>query len=175
MDTQELLQQRRLKFRNICLYQEGIPVPIKEREGIPVYPKRRVTVRRREKPTLDEKIDKVIPINDKEKPISKKKEGKPILKRGKTSAVALEGEVERLKQQILNATQSSTDALELDLNEMISKLKEEVKREFSKAAKFMGLKDNIVMLRKEFAKARNSKDQPVNLAIKDKMVKLACG
>ncbi|KAG5550409.1 hypothetical protein RHGRI_015385 [Rhododendron griersonianum] len=172
MDTQELLQQRRLKFRNICLYQEGIPVPIKKEEGIPVYPKRRVTVRRREKPTLDEKIEKVIPINDKEKPISKKKEGKPILKRGKTSAVALEGEVERLKQQILNATQSSTDALELDLNEMISKLKEEVKREFSKAAKFMGLKDNIMMLRKEFAKARNSKDQPVNLAIKDKMVKL---
>lgn len=165
MDTQELLQQRRLKFRNICLYQEGIPVPIKKGEGIPVYPKRRVTVRRREKPTLDEKI---------EKPISKKKEGKPILKRGKTSAVALEGEVERLKQQILNATQSSTstDALQLDLNEMISKLKEEVKREFSKAAKFMGLKDNIMMLRKEFAKARNSKDQPVNLAIKDKMVKL---
>lgn len=172
MDTQELLQQRRLKFRNICLYQEGIPVPIKKEEGIPVYPKRRVTVRRREKPTLDEKIEKVIPINDKEKPISKKKEGKPILKRGKTSAVALEGEVERLKQQILNATQSSTDALELDLNEMISKLKEEVKREFSKAAKSMGLKDNIMMLRKEFAKARNSKDQPVNLAIKDKMVKL---
>lgn len=172
MDTQELLQQRRLKFRNICLYQEGIPVPIKKEEGIPVYPKRRVTVRRREKPTLDEKIEKVIPINDKEKPISKKKEGKPILKRGKTSAVALEGEVERLKQQILNATQSSTDALELDLNEMISKLKEEVKREFSKAAKFMGLKDNIMMLRKEFAKARNSKDQPVNLAIKDKMVRL---
>ncbi|KAF7142918.1 hypothetical protein RHSIM_Rhsim05G0205300 [Rhododendron simsii] len=163
MDTQELLQQRRLKFRNICLYQERIPVPIKKEEGISVYPKRRVTVRRREKPTLDEKI---------EKPISKKKEGKPILKRGKTSAVALEGEVERLKQQILNATQSSTDALELDLNEMISKLKEEVKREFSKAAKFMGLKDNIMMLRKEFAKARNSKDQPVNLAIKDKMVKL---
>ncbi|CAL5351373.1 hypothetical protein CsSME_00038698 [Camellia sinensis var. sinensis] len=112
-----------------------------------------------------------IPIDPKRKVNMKMKE-EPIFKPGKTLDLELEGEVEKLKQKILRASESSTESPELGLNEMIDKLKREVDHEFSEAAKAMGLKDRFVMLREEFAKARNSKDQPMNLDLKDKIEKL---
>uniref|UniRef100_A0A5B6YPI9 acetyl-CoA carboxytransferase n=1 Tax=Davidia involucrata TaxID=16924 RepID=A0A5B6YPI9_DAVIN len=110
-----------------------------------------------------------IPIDTKKKVNMKKKE-EPIQK--PTSELELAGEVEKLKQKILRAKESSTEPPELGLNEMIEKLKREVDHEFSEAAKAMGLKDRLAMLQEEFAKARNSKDQLMHPALKDKIEKL---
>ncbi|CAL5389789.1 unnamed protein product [Camellia sinensis] len=112
-----------------------------------------------------------IPADPKKK-INMKKKEEPILNRGKTTNLELENEVEKLKQQIQEAKESTTEHPELGLNEMIEKLKREVDHEFSEAVKAMGLKDRLVMLREEFAKSRNSKDQPMNLALKGKIEKL---
>ncbi|KAL6987728.1 Chromatin assembly factor 1 subunit p50 [Sarracenia purpurea var. burkii] len=112
-----------------------------------------------------------IPV-DPERKVNMKKKEEPIHKPGKTPNLELEGEVEKLKQQILKAQESSTELPELGLDEMISKLKREVDHEFSEAAKALGFKDRLVMLREEFVKARNSKDQPMNPALKDKIEKL---
>ncbi|XAR50867.1 Acetyl-CoA carboxylase [Bertholletia excelsa] len=109
-----------------------------------------------------------IPVDPKKKVNMKKKELKP----GKTADRELESEVEKLKQQILKAKESSSAPPEQGLNEMIEKLKREVDCEFSKAVKSMGLQDQFVKLREEFAKARNSKDQPMNRALMDKYEKL---
>ncbi|THG17358.1 hypothetical protein TEA_018337 [Camellia sinensis var. sinensis] len=112
-----------------------------------------------------------IPADPKKK-INMKKKEEPILNRGKTTNLELENEVEKLKQQIQEAKESTTEHPELGLNEMIEKLKREVDHEFSEAVKAMGLKDRLVMLREEFEKSRNSKDQPMNLALKGKIEKL---
>ncbi|KAL6954332.1 Chromatin assembly factor 1 subunit p50 [Sarracenia purpurea var. burkii] len=112
-----------------------------------------------------------IPV-DPERKVNMKNKEEPIRKPGKTPNLELEGEVEKLKQQILKAQESSTELPELGLDEMISKLKREVDHEFSEAAKALGFKDRLVMLREEFVKARNSKDQPMNPALKDKIEKL---
>lgn len=108
-----------------------------------------------------------IPIDSKRKVNMKKKE-EPVAQRGEE----LEGEIEKLKEQILKAKQSSTKAPELGLNEMIVKLKKEVDIEFSEAVKSVGLKDRLVMLREEFAKARNSQGQIANSGLKEKIEKL---
>ncbi|KAL1817018.1 hypothetical protein DCAR_0521436 [Daucus carota subsp. sativus] len=84
----------------------------------------------------------------------------------------LEGEVEKLKEQILKAKKSSAAPPDSGMNEMIDKLKEEIDYEYSVAAKSLGFKDKIVMLQEEFAKARNSKDQLIQPALLDKMQKL---
>ncbi|KAL6998393.1 Chromatin assembly factor 1 subunit p50 [Sarracenia purpurea var. burkii] len=136
MDTPDLLKHRMLKFRKLGGFQEGIPVD----------PKRKINMKKKEE---------------------------PILKPGKTPDLELEREIEKLKQQISKANgSSSTLPSELGLNEIIEKLKREVDYEFSEAVKAMSLKDRLAMLREEFTKARNSKDQPMNLALKDKIEKL---
>ncbi|KAK1373145.1 Acetyl-CoA carboxytransferase [Heracleum sosnowskyi] len=84
----------------------------------------------------------------------------------------LEGEVEKLKEQILKAKESSAAPPELGMNEMIDKLKNEIDYEYSEAAKSLGLSDKFVKLQEEFAKARNSKDQSIQPALLDKMQKL---
>ncbi|XP_059647144.1 acetyl-coenzyme A carboxylase carboxyl transferase subunit alpha, chloroplastic-like [Cornus florida] len=114
-------------------------------EGIPVDPKKKINMKNKE----------LIDQNP-----------------GKASGLELEGEVEKLKQQILKAKELSTESPELGLNEMLEKLKKEVDHEYSEAAKAMGLKDRLMMLREEFAKARNSKDQLIHPALKNKIEKV---
>ncbi|XP_038882058.1 acetyl-coenzyme A carboxylase carboxyl transferase subunit alpha, chloroplastic [Benincasa hispida] len=110
-----------------------------------------------------------IPIDPKRKVNMKKKE-EPIV--GKTSVQELESKVEKVKQQILKAKESSsTGHSDLDLNKMIEKLKKEVDFEFSAAVKAMGLKDRLATLREEFSKAK-SQDQLIHPALKEKIEKL---
>lgn len=109
-----------------------------------------------------------IPIDPKRKVHMKKKE-EPIV--GKTSVQELESKVEKVKQQILKAKESSIEHSDLDLNKMIEKLKKEVDFEFSAAVKAVGLKDRLAALREEFSKA-NSSDQLIHPALKEKIEKL---
>ncbi|KAF2306349.1 hypothetical protein GH714_016884 [Hevea brasiliensis] len=83
----------------------------------------------------------------------------------------LEGEVEKLKQQISKARESSSKPTELALNGMIEKLKREIDLEFSEAVKSMGYKDRFETLRQEFLKA-NLQDQLMNPILMDKIEKL---
>lgn len=112
-----------------------------------------------------------IPV-DPQKKANMKKRDIPIIQPGKTSALELKNEVEKLKQQILKARESSTEKPVSGLKETIEKLKREVDFEFSEAAKALGFGDKIVVLREEFAKARNSNDQSMNTALKEKIDKL---
>ena len=128
MDTQELLKHRMLKFRKIGGFQEGIPID----------PKRKVNMKKKEEP--------------------------------RTLHLDLEGEVEKVKQQILKAKESSSEPPLLRLNETIEKLKKEVDQEFSEAAKALGFEDKFAALR-EYLKV-NSQDQLVDPAFKSKIDKL---
>ncbi|CAF1700444.1 unnamed protein product [Brassica oleracea var. botrytis] len=68
----------------------------------------------------------------------------------------LEGEVEKLKEQILKAkeTSSSEDQPSSEvLNEMIKKLKSEIDDEYTEAARAMGLEERLTAMRGEFSKA----------------------
>ncbi|PON90145.1 Acetyl-CoA carboxylase, alpha subunit [Trema orientale] len=132
LDTQELLKHRMLKFRKIGGFQEGIPID----------PKRKVNMKKKEEPNL-----------------------------GRTLHVDLEGEVEKVKQQILKAKESSSEPPLLRLNETIEKLKKEIDLEFSEAAKALGFEDKFAALREDFLKA-NSQDQLVDPAFKSKIDKL---
>nr|ADN52610.1 acetyl-CoA carboxylase alpha-CT subunit [Jatropha curcas] len=109
-----------------------------------------------------------IPIDPKRK-INMKKKEEPVA--GKTPVLELEGEVEKLKQQIPKAKESSSKPPELALNEMIEKLKREIDLEFSEAVKAMGFKDRFATLREEFLKA-NSQDQLMHPGLMDKIEKL---
>ncbi|XP_022151490.1 acetyl-coenzyme A carboxylase carboxyl transferase subunit alpha, chloroplastic [Momordica charantia] len=109
-----------------------------------------------------------IPIDPKRK-INMKKKEEPIV--GKTTVQELESKVEKVKQQILKAKESSVEHSDLDLNNMIEKLKKEVDFEFSEAVKAVGLKDRLVTLREEFSKA-NSPEQLIHPALKEKIEKL---
>ncbi|KAL1819057.1 hypothetical protein ACET3Z_013926 [Daucus carota] len=84
----------------------------------------------------------------------------------------LESEVEKLKEQILKAKESSAAPPDLGMSEMIEKLKNEIDYEYSEAAKSLGLSDKFVVLQEEFTKARNSKDQLIPPALLDKMQEL---
>ncbi|KAF8396880.1 hypothetical protein HHK36_018515 [Tetracentron sinense] len=117
-------------------------------EGIPIDPERKVNMKQKEEPIFQK--------------------GEP----GKTPDNDLEDEVEKLKQQILKAKESSTQPPELGLNEMIEKLKREVDYEFYEAVKAMGLEDKFDMLREEFAKARSSQDQLIHPGLKDRIENL---
>lgn len=113
-----------------------------------------------------------IPIDPKKKVNMKKKETE-IIQPGKTPDAELKVEVEKLKQQVLKASESSVKKRPASsLNEMIQKLKREVDYEFSQAAKAMGLEEKIVMVREEFAKARNSNDQRLNSGLQERIDKL---
>lgn len=132
MNTEDLLKQRMLKFRKIGGFQEGMPID----------PKRKVNMKKKEEPVVGQ-------ISDKE----------------------LEGEVEKLKQQILKAKGSSTELSKSGLNEMIAKLKREVDHEFSGAVKALGLNERLEKLREEFSKS-NSGDKIMHPVLMDKIDKL---
>ncbi|XWS55566.1 hypothetical protein CRYUN_Cryun09bG0011200 [Craigia yunnanensis] len=108
-----------------------------------------------------------VPVDPKKKVNMKKKEQTVP----RTSNAELEGEVEKLKQKILKAKDSSTKPPELALKDMIENLKKEVDHEYSEAIKAMGLKDRLEMLREEVSKV-NSRDQLMNPVIMDKIEKL---
>ncbi|XP_028770521.1 acetyl-coenzyme A carboxylase carboxyl transferase subunit alpha, chloroplastic-like isoform X1 [Neltuma alba] len=111
-------------------------------EGIPVDPQRKINMKRKEIP-----VAKKIPDAE------------------------LEGDVEKLKQQILKAQESSAKLPELDLDETIQKLRKQVDREYSEAVKAMGLTDKLAKLREEVSKA-NSEDQLIHPAVKDQIENL---
>ncbi|XVE62010.1 hypothetical protein DITRI_Ditri06bG0084600 [Diplodiscus trichospermus] len=114
------------------------------------------------------KVQEGVPVDPKKKVNMKNKEEQTVRI---TSKAELEGEVEKLKQQILKAKESSAKPPELALKDMIEKLKKEVDHEYSEAIKSMGLKDRLEMLREEVSKV-NSRDQLMNPVIMDKIEKL---
>ncbi|XP_027349340.1 acetyl-coenzyme A carboxylase carboxyl transferase subunit alpha, chloroplastic [Abrus precatorius] len=111
-------------------------------EGIPVDPMRKVNMKKK-----DLSVAKKIPEAE------------------------LEVEVEKLKQQILEAKESSSNPPKLDLDEMIQKLEREVDQEYSEAVKAMGLTDRLSKLQEEVSKA-NADNQFIDPLLKDKIEKL---
>lgn len=109
-----------------------------------------------------------IPVDPKKKKNMKKKD-EPI--NVKTPVLDLEGEVEKVKQQILKAKESSNEPPMLPLTETIEKLRKEVDTEFSEAVKALGLKDRFATLREEFSKV-NAQNQLLHPALKEKLEKL---
>ena len=109
-----------------------------------------------------------IPIDPKKKKNMKPKE-EPV--HVKTPVVDLEGEVEKVKQQILKAKESSNEPPLVSLTETIEKLRKEVDTEFSEAVKALGLKERFATLREEFAKV-NAQNQLLHPALKAKLDKL---
>lgn len=112
-----------------------------------------------------------IPIDPKRKVNMKKKE-EPIVAINKASEVELRDEVEKLKEQILEAAKSSTGSSQVPLKEMIEKLKVELDYEYDEAAKALGMDEKILMVREEIAKARNVNDQLGHPALKVKIDQL---
>ncbi|XP_050381482.1 acetyl-coenzyme A carboxylase carboxyl transferase subunit alpha, chloroplastic [Argentina anserina] len=109
-----------------------------------------------------------IPIDPKKKRNMKLKEEPKAVK---TAVVDLEGEVEKVKLQILEAKKSSDKPALLPLTETIEKLKKEVDNEFSEAVKAIGLKDRFESLQEEFSKV-SSQDQLMHPALKEKIQNL---
>uniref|UniRef100_A0A6M2EUT9 acetyl-CoA carboxytransferase n=1 Tax=Populus davidiana TaxID=266767 RepID=A0A6M2EUT9_9ROSI len=109
-----------------------------------------------------------VPVDPIRKVNMKKKE-EPITR--KTPVLELEDEVEKLKEQISKAKESSSKLTELALNEMIEKLKKEIDLEYSEAVEAIGLKDRLLNLREECAKA-NSQDHLMHPVLMDKIEKL---
>ena len=109
-----------------------------------------------------------VPVDPIRKVNMKKKE-EPIAR--KTPVLELEDEVEKLKEQISKAKESSSKPTELALNEMIEKLKKEIDLEYSEAVEAIGLKDRLLNLREECAKA-NSQDHLMHPVLMDKIEKL---
>ncbi|KAG6744209.1 hypothetical protein POTOM_052920 [Populus tomentosa] len=109
-----------------------------------------------------------VPVDPIRKVNMKKKE-EPITR--KTPVLELEDEVEKLKEQISKAKESSSKPTELALNEMIEKLKKEIDLEYSEAVEAIGLKDRLLNLREECAKA-NSQDHLMHPVLMDKIEKL---
>ncbi|KAK9168232.1 hypothetical protein Syun_000372 [Stephania yunnanensis] len=137
MDTPTLLEHRRLKFRKLGGFQEGLPVPP-------------------------------------EKKVNMKKKDEPVVQRAeisKTPDLELEDEVEKLKQQITKARESSPKPAKLGLNEMVDKLKREVDLEFSEAVRAVGLETKVKAVREELAKV-NTSSQTIDQGLKDKIEKL---
>lgn len=99
-------------------------------EGIPQDPKKKVNMKKKEEPivTKDES--------------------------GSISDLKLDEEIEKLKQQKLNSAEMLPRQSDIDLNEVITKLKREVDREFAEAVKSLGLQDKFEALRKDVIKAR---------------------
>ncbi|RZB52772.1 Acetyl-coenzyme A carboxylase carboxyl transferase subunit alpha, chloroplastic isoform B [Glycine soja] len=108
-----------------------------------------------------------IPIDPKRKANMKKRD----LSIAKISDAELEVEVEKLKQQVLEAKESSPVPPKLDLDEMLKQLTREVDLEYSEAVKATGLTDSLLKLREEVSKA-NADNQIVDPLLKDKIEKL---
>ncbi|KAE8678551.1 Acetyl-coenzyme A carboxylase carboxyl transferase subunit alpha [Hibiscus syriacus] len=109
-----------------------------------------------------------IPLDPKKKVHMKKKEEQTV---PRTSNAELEGEIEKVKQQILKSKESSSKPPELALKNVVEKLKKEVYHEYSEAVKYTGFKDRLEMLRGEVSKA-NSREQLMNPGLMDKIEKL---
>ncbi|TKY65898.1 Acetyl-coenzyme A carboxylase carboxyl transferase subunit alpha [Spatholobus suberectus] len=108
-----------------------------------------------------------IPIDPKRKVNMKKRD----LSIAKISDTELEVEVEKLKQQILEAKESSPVPPKLDLDEMIMQLEREVDLEYSEVIKAAGLTDELSKLREEVSKA-NADNEIIDPLLKDKIEKL---
>ncbi|XP_075486050.1 acetyl-coenzyme A carboxylase carboxyl transferase subunit alpha, chloroplastic-like [Primulina tabacum] len=132
MDTEILLKHRAQKFRKLGGFQEGIPID----------PKRKVNMKKKEE---------------------------PIVQISKTSESELRDEVEKLKLRILEASKSPSEIPETGLKVMVEKLKREIDYEYDEAAKGIGMEDKILMVREEIAKARNVQDQLAHPALKEKI------
>ncbi|KAL7583804.1 hypothetical protein Lser_V15G42787 [Lactuca serriola] len=85
---------------------------------------------------------------DPEKKVNMKQKEEP--KPGLISNQALQSEVNRLKEQIMKAKESSSIAPDMDQNGLINKLKREIEYEFSEAAKALGVQDKINQMRDNF-------------------------
>ncbi|XP_015897111.1 acetyl-coenzyme A carboxylase carboxyl transferase subunit alpha, chloroplastic [Ziziphus jujuba] len=83
----------------------------------------------------------------------------------------LEVDVENVKQQILNASGSSSEPPTLNLNETIEKLKKDVDDEISMAVIALGLQDRFLALWEEILNT-GSDDQPLDPALEEKIQKL---
>lgn len=136
MDTETLLKHRAQKFRKLGGFQEGIPID----------PKRKVNMKKKEEP--------IVPIS-------------------RTSESELRDEVEKVKQQVMEASKSSTrQGPETGLKEMVEKLKREIDYEYDEAVKALGMEEKVLMLREEVAKGRNLNDQFAQSAVKEKIEQL---
>ncbi|KAL5550120.1 hypothetical protein UlMin_000296 [Ulmus minor] len=109
-----------------------------------------------------------IPIDPMRK-VNMKKKDEPIAER--SQHLDLEDEVEKVKQQILKAEESSSEPPLLPLNETIEKLRKEIDHGFSEAAKALGFEEKFAALREEFSKV-NSQDQLLDPVFKSKIDKL---
>ena len=108
-----------------------------------------------------------IPIDPKRKANMKKRD----LSIAKIPDAELEVEVEKLKQQVLEAKESSPVPPKLDLDEMLKQLAREVDLEYSEAVKATGLTDSLLKLGEEVSKA-NADNRIVDPLLKDKIEKL---
>lgn len=100
-------------------------------EGLPVEPEKKANMKRKEEP-----------------------------RPGLISDKALQGEVSKLKEQIMKAKESSSVAPNMDQNGLIEKLKREINYEFSEAAKALKIEEKLSKMREEFAKAENGQLTP---------------
>lgn len=85
---------------------------------------------------------------DPEKKVNMKQKEEP--KPGLISNKALQGEVNKLKEQIKKAKESSSIVPDMDQNGLINKLEREIDYEFSEAAKALGIEDKLSQMRKAF-------------------------
>nr|ACN65502.1 chloroplast carboxyltransferase alpha subunit isoform 2 [Brassica oleracea] len=89
----------------------------------------------------------------------------------------LEGEVEKLGEQILKAKEASPESDEGEelssqvLKEMIEKLKSDIEEEYTKAAKAMGLEERLAATREEFSKA-NAEEHLMHPVLIERIEKL---
>ncbi|CAN1134996.1 Acetyl-coenzyme A carboxylase carboxyl transferase subunit alpha, chloroplastic [Linum perenne] len=126
MDTQKLLKHRSLKFRKIGKIEENAPKHIPRKKKVKLGSKTRVTELGDDVKNLKQKLSKW----------------------GKSSNVP------RLIPAISSATQKKvTEVRKLPVNEMITKVKQEVDSELSKAVRIASVKDKISVLRDEIRKA----------------------
>ncbi|KAM0002455.1 putative acetyl-CoA carboxylase [Helianthus debilis subsp. tardiflorus] len=87
-------------------------------EGLPVEPEKKVNMKRKEEPRPGLISDKV-----------------------------LQGEVNKLKEQIMKAKESSS--IDMDQNGLIEKLQREINYEFSEAAKALGIEEKLSQMRED--------------------------
>ncbi|KAL9302041.1 Acetyl-coenzyme A carboxylase carboxyl transferase subunit alpha [Arabidopsis thaliana] len=85
----------------------------------------------------------------------------------------LQGEVDKLKEQILKAKETSTEAEPSSevLNEMIEKLRSEIDDEYTEAAIAVGLEERLTAMREEFSKA-SSEEHLMHPVLIEKIEKL---
>lgn len=98
-------------------------------EGLPVEPEKKVNMKLKEEP-----------------------------RPGLISDKALQGEVNKLKEQIIKAKESSS--IDMDQNGLIDKLKREIDYEFSEAAKALGIEERLTKMREEFEKTESEQLTP---------------